>query len=185
VFSIYVDLFFNQPSTKSFENRSDLTVAWYSVSVVTYVAFYGFCERLLDLSNNIYNNTPRGLTVYTEGDGSVLIFDFFLKYLMRPMEDNVKRRPYRRRRFIICRRKKLFITPRPLVCTVSIWCKFPMWIAWHARYNGLNDSGDIKRRRYSIFFSTRSWRFKMYKTLVYIGTYFEHPSRQVPRFCRC
>lgn len=87
-------------------------------------------------------------------DGSVLIFDFFFffKYLMRPMEDNVKRRPYRRRRFIICRRKNLFITPRPLVCTVSIWCKFPMWIAWHARYNGLNDSGDIKRRRYSIFF---------------------------------
>lgn len=94
---------------------------------------------------------------------------------------NGRRRRQRRRRFIIRRQKNLFITPRPaLVCSsVSIWCKFPMWIAWHALYNGLNDSSAGISRDEDIqffFFFTRSWRFKMYKRLaVYIGTYFEHP----------
>jgi len=113
-----------------------------------------FLGDFQDLSNNDHNNTPRVWTAHRYGRGRKVLYLFF-KYLIRLVEDNVKRPPplRRRRRFIICRGKRIFfITPRPLVCTVSIWCKFPMWIAWHARYNGLNDSGDIERRRYSIFF---------------------------------
>jgi len=115
-----------------------------------------FAGDFQNLSNNAHNNTPRARIPPSRRwtGGGKFYFIYFFKYLIRLMEDNVKRPPRRRRRrFIICRQKNLFYNATSsCLRTVSIWCKFSMWIAWHARYNGLNDSGDIEKRRYSIFF---------------------------------
>lgn len=104
----------------SLENRNetDLTAPakrrLRRLSLLREVFFFFFVGDFQDLSNNAHNNTPRVWTAGTpnmDGDGRFYIyFIFFFKYLIRLVEDNVKRPPplRRRRRFIICRQKNLF-----------------------------------------------------------------------------
>jgi len=97
----------------SLENRNgtDLTVPatgrLWRLSLLRFFSRETFrtCQIMLTI-------TPlaRGLHHHVGGRGGVrFYFIYFFKYLIRLMEDNVKRPPRRRRRrFIICRQKNLF-----------------------------------------------------------------------------